>query len=224
MKKASSFKMKGFTGFGNSPMKAKKSPGENLLKAVPNKEAYDKLSDENKKGFDKAAKKAGLPTKKSPAKQVSQKVTEGFSKNQHNYGKTTKVTTTMKNGSTSFVEKSNKTGRTISSGGGNTGVRKAGKTNFNPMKTMKPGVSGYEDFQKAIRNSPSKPSMPSKAKSKVARKATGKIAGKVAMKVGAKFLGPVGVAMTARDAYKSYKDIKGGMKVGKALKKNFLGL
>ena len=53
---------------------------------------------------------------------------------------------------------------------------------------------------------------------------TGKIAGKVAMKVGAKFLGPVGVAITARDAYKSYKDVKGGMKVGKALKKNFLGL
>jgi TRAP-type mannitol/chloroaromatic compound transport system substrate-binding protein len=48
-----------------SPAK-KKNPGENLLKAVPNKEAYDKLSEENKKGFDKAAKKAGLPTKKSP--------------------------------------------------------------------------------------------------------------------------------------------------------------
>jgi len=43
---------------------------KNLLKAVPNKEAYDKLSDVNKKGFDKAAKDAGLPMeKKSPAKQ-----------------------------------------------------------------------------------------------------------------------------------------------------------
>jgi hypothetical protein len=36
----------------------------NLLKAVPNKEAYDKLSDVNKKGFDKAGKKAGLPQRK----------------------------------------------------------------------------------------------------------------------------------------------------------------
>ena len=37
----------------------------NLLKAVPNEEAYDKLSDINKKGFDKAGKAAGLPQKKA---------------------------------------------------------------------------------------------------------------------------------------------------------------
>tara|TARA_R100000900_G_scaffold117730_1_gene92601 strand:+ start:431 stop:718 length:288 start_codon:yes stop_codon:yes gene_type:complete len=36
---------------------------KNLLKAVPNKDAYNKLSDEDKRGFDKAAKRAGLPTK-----------------------------------------------------------------------------------------------------------------------------------------------------------------
>ena len=36
---------------------------KNLLKAVPNKKAYEKLSPEDKKGFNKAAKKAGLPTK-----------------------------------------------------------------------------------------------------------------------------------------------------------------
>ena len=36
---------------------------KNLLKAVPNKKAYEKLSTEDKKGFNKAAKKAGLPTK-----------------------------------------------------------------------------------------------------------------------------------------------------------------
>ena len=42
---------------------------QNLLKAVPNEEAYNKLSDIDKKGFDKASKKAGLPQKKSPAKQ-----------------------------------------------------------------------------------------------------------------------------------------------------------
>ena len=40
----------------------------NLLKAVPNKKAYDKLSDLDKKGFDKAAKSAGFPTKKAPGK------------------------------------------------------------------------------------------------------------------------------------------------------------
>ena len=36
---------------------------QNLLKAVPNEKAYNKLSDADKKGFDKAAKKAGLPQK-----------------------------------------------------------------------------------------------------------------------------------------------------------------
>ena len=51
-----------------SPAKAKTEKAKKLLKAVPNKEAYDKLSDTNKKGFDKAAKKAGLPTKKVPLK------------------------------------------------------------------------------------------------------------------------------------------------------------
>ena len=38
---------------------------QNLLKAVPNKEAYNKLSDTDKKGFDKAAKRAGLPMQKT---------------------------------------------------------------------------------------------------------------------------------------------------------------
>ena len=65
------FKMKNFSGFGNSPVKAKSDAAKNLLKAVPDKDAYEKLSDEDKKGFDKAAKKAGLPTKKSPTKLAS---------------------------------------------------------------------------------------------------------------------------------------------------------
>jgi hypothetical protein len=38
---------------------------QNLLKAVPNREAYNKLSDMDKKGFDKAAKRAGLPMQKT---------------------------------------------------------------------------------------------------------------------------------------------------------------
>ena len=68
---SSSFKMKGFKGFGDSPLKAKSDAAKNLLKAVPNKEAYNKLSEENRVGFDQAAKKAGLPTKKSsPAKKA----------------------------------------------------------------------------------------------------------------------------------------------------------
>ena len=46
-----------------SPAKATSKAAKNLLKAVPNKAAYNKLSSEDKKGFNKAAKKAGLPTK-----------------------------------------------------------------------------------------------------------------------------------------------------------------
>lgn len=61
--------MKGYSYPGKSPIKlTDEEKRANLLKAVPNKEAYDKLSPEDQKGFDEAAKKAGLPTKKSPAK------------------------------------------------------------------------------------------------------------------------------------------------------------
>ena len=53
----------------SAPLKKKEFSKEakNLLKAVPNKAAYDKLSSVDKKGFDKAAKKAGLPQKKTKA-------------------------------------------------------------------------------------------------------------------------------------------------------------
>ena len=71
--KKSPYKMKGFAGFGNSPVKAKSDAAKNLLKAVPNEDAYEKLSDEDKKGFDKAAKKAGIPTKKSPVEMSDKK-------------------------------------------------------------------------------------------------------------------------------------------------------
>ena len=73
----SPYKMKGPSLY-NSPMKSK-TGAKNLLKAVPNEKAYNKLSDENKKGFDKAAKKAGLPTKKSPAKKEG-KITKNVPK------------------------------------------------------------------------------------------------------------------------------------------------
>tara|TARA_R110002096_G_C14010880_1_gene669013 strand:+ start:114 stop:461 length:348 start_codon:yes stop_codon:yes gene_type:complete len=52
----------------DSPAKKKTSDAEkqaNLLKAIPNEKAYNELSEEDKKGFDKAAKEAGLPTKKA---------------------------------------------------------------------------------------------------------------------------------------------------------------
>ena len=173
--------MKGFSGFGNSPMKAKASPAENLLKAVPDKEAYEKLSDIDKKGFDKAAKKAGLPTKKSPAKMGG-----GFDPAKHVVNFKEGVAYTPK-------------GKV--------------KANINVDKISKKPANASK---KAVRNFSNA--------AKTQRKATGKVAKKVAAKIGGKLLGPVGVAMTARDAYKSYKDVKGGMKIGKALKKNFLGL
>ena len=60
----------------------KTDEAKNLLKAVPNKEAYNKLSNQDKKGFDKAAKEAGLPTKKAPitkktGKRTVEKLPEG---------------------------------------------------------------------------------------------------------------------------------------------------
>jgi hypothetical protein len=70
-KKESGFKLRSgnitpFKQMGSSPLKAGTSYSEgaqNLLKAVPDKEVYDKLSDVDKAEFDKAAKKHGLPTK-----------------------------------------------------------------------------------------------------------------------------------------------------------------
>ena len=57
----------------------------------------------------------------------------------------------------------------------------------------------------------------------VQKTATGKIGRKVATKLGGKLLGPVGAALAVKDAIGSYKDIKKGMKPGKAARKNFLG-
>ena len=64
--------MKGYSYPGKSPVRlTDEEKRANLLKAVPNKEAYDKLSPEDQKGFDIAAKKAGLPTKPSPTKKYN---------------------------------------------------------------------------------------------------------------------------------------------------------
>jgi len=86
-KKSSGYKMRGFSYPGESPIKlTDEERRANLLKAVPNKEAYDKLSDPDKKGFDEAAKKAGLPTKKSPAKQVEKDKRKGPSYSHYREG------------------------------------------------------------------------------------------------------------------------------------------
>jgi len=69
-KKSGGFKMRSGNATPFKKMGSYSEGAKNLLKAVPNKEAYDRLSDVNKKGFDKAAKDAGLPMeRKSPAKQ-----------------------------------------------------------------------------------------------------------------------------------------------------------
>ena len=76
------FKMNGFpTHSGTTMAKQTTDAAKNLLKAVPNKDAYNKLSDDNKAGFDKAAKKAGLPMEKTIAKQKVVKEGEGQDQN-----------------------------------------------------------------------------------------------------------------------------------------------
>jgi len=68
MAKYPPYKMKGHTLPGPKQAVTNAEKRANLLKVVPNQEAYDKLSDTDKKGFDAAGKKAGFPQKKSPAK------------------------------------------------------------------------------------------------------------------------------------------------------------
>ena len=64
MKKSPTKLLNGGSAYANMHSRAKyKGKSKRLLKAVPNKAAFDKLSPEDKKGFTKAAKKAGLPTK-----------------------------------------------------------------------------------------------------------------------------------------------------------------
>ena len=76
------FKMNGFpTHSGTTMAKQTTEAAKNLLKAVPNEDAYNQLSDENKVGFDKAAKKAGLPMEKTIAKQKVVKEGEGQDQN-----------------------------------------------------------------------------------------------------------------------------------------------
>jgi len=86
------------------------------------------------------------------------------------------------------------------------------KANINVDKISKRPASTFDKSLGNARNS-----------AKQQRKAMGKVGRKVAGKIGSKFLGPVGVGLAVKDAIGSYKDIKKGMKPGKALRKNFLG-
>ena len=70
--KGSTYKMKGSPmqrNFG-SPVKelTNEEKQANLLKVVPNEEAYNLLSDIDKKNFDATGAKVGLPTKEAPVK------------------------------------------------------------------------------------------------------------------------------------------------------------
>jgi hypothetical protein len=88
-----------------------------------------------------------------------------------------------------------------------TNVRRPGT----PRVSTKPAST----FDKSLGNAKNA----AKQQRKVARKAIGK----VGSKIGAKFLGPVGAGLAIKDAIGTYKDIKKGMKPGKAARKNFLG-
>jgi len=74
------------TSLKSSPAKSKTEAAKRLLKVVPNQEAYDKLSQDEKNRFNKAAKKAKLPMKtqriKSPVKSNEpRKTTKGKGRN-----------------------------------------------------------------------------------------------------------------------------------------------
>ena len=92
----------------------------------------------------------------SPVKQdVTQKFTEGFSKNIHNYGKTNILTTTTPKG-TSFTEVSKKTGVTVASGGGSPKVIKGSTSTLAsgqkiPWDPMRRQVI-TKDMQKTFKN------------------------------------------------------------------------
>jgi hypothetical protein len=92
------FKMKGYSYPGTSPVKKGEATtpysqeAQNLLRAVPNEEAFNKLSEVDQKGFVKAAKKAGLPMttvkKKSPIEQSDKPWLDSTKEDPVLYGKT----------------------------------------------------------------------------------------------------------------------------------------
>ena len=129
-----------------SPAKATSKAAKNLLKAVPNKKAYEKLSDIDKKGFNKAAKEAGLPTKKSPNRMMGKDPS--------------KKKTKMLKGTTIFGKEVNKKNvkravNAVATGGMSEVARKAAKTKVGKKvikgvkkvynKTVGPVVKGVKE-------------------------------------------------------------------------------
>ena len=82
--------------------------------------------------------------------------------------------------------------------------------------------TGTKDFSgKTIRTTKELAKVSTTPKNKQLKK---KVIKKVAGKVASRFLGPVGVALTLKDAYGTYKDVKKGKGIKESLKKNFLGI
>ena len=120
-----------------SPAKAKTEAAKRLLKAVPNQAAYDKLSDIEKKSFNKAAKKAKLPMKKSPNRMMGKDPSK-------------KKTKTLK-GTTIFGKEVNKKNvkravNAVATGGMSEVARKVAKTKIGKkvVKKVKDVVKGVK--------------------------------------------------------------------------------
>jgi len=131
------------------------------------------------------ARNFGAPFKKD----TTQKITKGTSKNIHNPGPTTKVTTTTPTG-TSFVETSDKTGRVLSEGGGNT--KKSSKSSKTTTKPKTVDLTKRQDVTKYVKGTKAyKAANPSKA-TKILNTVK-KFAPKVTKFLGGKALGVAGM-------------------------------
>lgn len=151
----------------------------------------------------------------SPVKQdAKQTVTKGFSKNIHNPGPTTRVTTTTPTG-TSYVETSNKTGRVVGEGNTQT-TSKSSKTkpkNFNTTgskasTTPKWDPTKRQDVTKYVKGTKAyKAANPSKTTK--ALNVVKKFAPKVTKFLGGKALGIAGMLMATSSKADQPKKGKG---------------
>jgi len=152
----------------------------------------------------------------SPVKQdVKQTVTKGFSKNIHNPGPTTKVTTTTPTG-TSHVETSNKTGRVVSEGKTQT-TSKSSKTkapkNFNTTGSKASTTPTWDptkrqDITKYVKGTNAYKAANPSTLSKVV-KVGGKVLTKGLKVLGGKTLGVAGMLMSTSSKADQPKKGKG---------------
>ena len=139
----------------------------------------------------------------SPVKQdILQKISEGFSKNKHNYGKTTKVSTTTPKG-TSYVETSNVTGRVVREGGGD-----------GSKGTRRNKATGNKLGQSTFPNNPdlTKRSYDIKVKGKGKGKAIKKAGKTIIKKALGKLVPAIAVADAAHSLYKTKRKGWSGVK------------